>query len=200
MKRDLPPYWTTQLAAIIIVFSVGAALFSWASSPFSCWPSYTHYWEPDYTYQGDFQANLTATTPIANVSIGYCDTIEVSDRRADAEVRITLRVYNDTHYLFALLPNFGGEAISSWSFPASVKLHFSTTQNYTVEVEREAEDTFFRCQINAYVDIPPPPVVPVPTFLYSYFGMGAFLILFGLVLTGNFVRRTRTFYWTTSSV
>jgi hypothetical protein len=195
MKRDLPPYWTTQLAVIIIVFSVGVALFptGFISSRFS-W-SYTYYWEPHYTYQGIFEANLTAASPITNVSVGYCDTIEVSDQRGEAAIPVTLRVYNDTYYLFAVIPTFGGK--TPWMYPASVELHFATAQNYTVQVERETEDTFFRCDIHAYVHTPPPPVNPMPMLEYSYFGLGTFLILLGLGLTSDFVRRTKMFYWTT---
>jgi len=193
VKRELPPYWTAQLAAIILVFSVGAALFPAGLVANFYWVSSIHYQEPDYTYHGSFEANLTAATPIANVSIGYCDTIEVSDRRWEAAVPITLRMYNDTHYLFAVFLSFGGE--TTW-WPASAELHFATAQNYTVQVEREAQDTFFRCYISAY-EKKPLLVLWVPTFPILYYGAGTFLMLFGLLLTSNFIRRTRTFYWTT---
>lgn len=181
-----------QLAAIIIVFSVGTALFPMGAVANSSWVG-THYREPGYTYHGSFAANLTAATPIANVSVGYCDTIEVADDRWEGAVPVTLRVHNDTTYLFAVVPSFGSV---TQRYPASVKLHFTTTQNYTVQVERETQDTFFRCHIQAYEYIPPVLISLVPILLYSYSGIGAFLILFGLVLTSNFVRRTRSFYWT----
>jgi len=190
MKRDLPPYWTTQLAAIIILFSVGTALFPIGLLTYRALPSHP-YWQRNYTYEGSFDANLTAATPIANVSVGNCDRIEVSDSRWDHAVPVTLRVYNDTHYLFGVLPSFGGKP--TWS-QAMVDLQLAVVQNYTVQVEREAGDTFFRCYIYAYENSPPPPVAPILTFPYSYFSIGAFLILFGLVLTSNFARRTRTFY------
>jgi hypothetical protein len=197
VKGDLPPYWTAQLAAIIIVFSVGAALFpiGFVGSYYSM--DYGHYWQPDYTYEGSFEANLTAASPMANISVGYCDTIEIYDQCYNA-LPVTLRVYNDTHHLFAMVQSFGGEP-AYWS-PASAKLHFATSQDYTVQVEREAEDTFFVCQIYAYVDMPLPPAIPIAIILFPYFGIEAFLMLFGLVLTTDFVRRTRTFYWTTRPV
>jgi hypothetical protein len=37
----------------------------------------------------------------------------------------------------------------------------------------------------------------MPMLEYSYFGLGTFLILLGLGLTSDFVRRTKMFYWTT---
>ena len=192
MKRNLPAYWTTQLAAIIIVFSVGVALFPMGWLAYSHWPG-TYYWEPDYTYRGVFEANLTAATPVASVVVGNCDTIEIADERWDAAEPVTLRVYNETYSLFAVIPSFGRGTL--WH-RASVDLHFATAQNYTVQVERETWDAFFRCYIRAYNYSLPPPVFPFLVFPYPYFVMGSFLILFGLVLTSNFVRRTRAFYWT----
>lgn len=183
----------TQLAAIIIVFSVGVALFPTGWIAYGYLPR-TYYHEPDYTYHGIFEANLTAATPIASVMVGNCDTIEITDERWDAAEPVTLRVHNQTYNLFAVIPSFGGDTL--W-YPASAELHFATAQNYTIQVERETWDTFFRCYIGAYNYSPPPPVILAPIFPYPYFAMGIFLILFGLVLTGNFVRRTRTFYWMT---
>lgn len=193
MKQDLPPYWTTQLAAIIIVFSVGVALFPMGWLAFTSSRPGVNFWVPDYTYEGIFEANLTAATPNASLVVGDCDTIEIADERWDSAEPVTLRVYNETYSLFAVIPSFGRD--TTW-YPASVDLHFATTQNYTVQVERETWDAFFRCYIRAYKYTPPPLVLPFVIFPYPYFIMGIFLILFGLVLTSNFVRRTRAFYWT----
>ena len=194
MKQDLPPYWTTQLAAIIIVFSVGAALFPIAHIANGYWWEYTQNWEPRYTYSGGFEANLTAASPMANVSVGFCDTIEVSDEYWYGAEPVTLQVYNDTHWLFAIIPTFGGEP--TWR-PAAADLHFTMVQNYTVQVEREARDTLFRCDIHAYEDMPPPPMAPSFTILIFSFGIGILLINIGIALTINFVRRTRSFFWMT---
>jgi len=194
VKRDLPQYWTAQLFAVIILFSIGASLFPIGYIASSYQPTYLHH--PVYTYMGSFEANLTVASPIANVSVGDCDTIDVSDERWEDAVPVTLRVHNDTDTLFAMIPSFGGEP--TW-YSAAVELHFSTVQNYTVQVEREAQDTLFRCYIYAYVKLQPPVVIPVPTISTTIlcYGAGTLLMLFGLVLTSNFIRRTRTFYWTT---
>jgi hypothetical protein len=192
VKRDLPPYWTSQLIVIIVVFCLGVALFpaAYISYPYTWLNSQN--WEPYYTYKDSFEANLTAASPMANVSVGYCDTIEVAARYSS--VPVTLRFYNSTGNISAVIPSFGGE--STW-YPPSVSLHFAVVQNYTVQVEHEAEDTFFYCTIHAYLDTPPPPVLPFfMLFPISYFTIGTFLILFGIVLTSNFIRRTRTFYST----
>lgn len=187
MKNKSPNYWVPQLAIIILLFSVGTSLFPTGLLIDATTPDFYETWEPTYSYYDQFEANLTAMTPKVNVSLGLCDIIFFVDTRSFISPPVTVRVINSSNAIVFTIASFGGSSFS----PGSVKLNFPRVQNYTIQFEREIQDTMFHCFIQAYVG--PPAVMPIPPSFYKYWIIGFLLDILGVLLAINFIRRTKKF-------
>lgn len=189
MKSELPSYWTGQLIAIILLFSLGLACFPVGLLMDKIRPVYgIQEW---YPYNGPFEANLSASTPTANVSLGICYKIEIEADVSNFSL-VTIRILNMTNDAIFIVPPL---VDGNQSGAVTIQLERDYEEPHTMEVEWEGQPLLFQCHIIAYAIIIPLPCVNPFAILYVFWLwwlFGFILIIQGTALAIHFVVRTKS--------
>lgn len=211
LVKRLPQHLKIRLVTIILLFSIGSALFPVGLIlDFIYQPLYQRtFGVCIHTVEGKevcvpdrfetwCDANLTIDKPTANFSMGYSDAISIQYQRTSTEPNVTLRLLNSTGDTFIVISTSNVYSGNSYT-ETEMKFEFWTGpsftsnsgyQNYTLQIERTTQDTMFRCWIETFIIHPTPP--PVFQIRFGHlFWVGLIFIITGISLASDFVKETK---------
>lgn len=175
LQKGLPSWWSKELILSLVLCSLGVLCLGLAATL----PPrilYCGVKPPEVSFNGRLEGSLSIATPMINQSLGRCNCIKISPvDTGDDFSPVTLRIINDTDAIHVIIPNY---TVASHPLFVSIQLALPVA-NYTLQALREAQDTFFRCSIYAYVYTPSPPC-PMPDVT-----MNLILLIIGITALGT---------------
>ncbi len=180
----MPANWTEQLTAIILLFGIGLSCFP-LGLVIEC------VFRPDYqiyTYNGPFEADLSASTPMVNLSLWRCYKIEIEASAEDFSL-VTIRILNAASAVVLSIPPLADNN-ETGSF--TVMLERDVETELTMEIEWIGQPLLFQCYIIAYTHWGPV-YMRIPAFEFWWL-LGSLLIIVGFGLAIHFVKRTKAWY------
>jgi hypothetical protein len=185
MKRRLPPNWTSQLVAIILLFSLGVSFIptGWLVQDLVD-RSVRH----SYSYYGTFNANLTDANPVASLDLGYCSDITIQEWTLTPLTPILLQIRAHDNSTRFLLPIINGTPDDTYGMTFA-RFEINLPHNdYILDAIRQTNNTFFHCWAIAY---PFYFTARNITYIFVFWGIGLAFIILAIPLTVHFYFKTK---------